>query len=258
MGFCFVIQPFDDPNNARYEQVFCPAIEAAGLDPYRVDRDPAATILIDTIEERIRASDACLADITGENPNVWYELGFALAAGREVVLVCRSGRDRFPFDIQHRNIILYTAESPADFETLKAKIAEQLRAKLDRRARMETLASSAVAATQAGLDPQQLAALVVIAQTQYPGSGLSAYLIRDEMSKVGFTEIATTIAIRALKRMAFVEESWEEDERGERWLAYRATEAGLDWLEKNQEKLVLRAEKPGKVPPLPAIDELPF
>jgi hypothetical protein len=243
MGFCFVIQPFDDPNTARYEQVFCPAIEAAGLEPYRVDRDPSATILIDTIEEKIRASDACLADITSENPNVWYELGFALAAGREVVLVCRNGRDGFPFDIRHRNIILYTAESPADFNTLKTKIAEQLRAKLDLRARMENLPSPAVAATQGGLDPQQMGALVVIAQTQYPGNGLSSYSVRDEMSKVGFTEIATTIAIRALKRMEFVEEFWDQDERGDRWLAYRATDPGLDWLERNQEKLVLRAEK---------------
>ena len=88
MGICFVIQPFDaGPFDKRYEDVFVPAIEDAGLEPYRVDRDPAATIPIQDIEEGIRRADSCLADISLSNPNVWFELGFAIAAGKPVVLV---------------------------------------------------------------------------------------------------------------------------------------------------------------------------
>jgi hypothetical protein len=36
---CFVIQPFDEDNNKRYKSVIKPAIETAGLTPYRVDED---------------------------------------------------------------------------------------------------------------------------------------------------------------------------------------------------------------------------
>ncbi len=55
MSYCFVIQPFDRANTKRFEDVFEPAIRAAGLDEaYRVDRDPTTTVLIDKIEERIR------------------------------------------------------------------------------------------------------------------------------------------------------------------------------------------------------------
>jgi hypothetical protein len=50
MDTCFVIQPFDkDKFDQRYTDVFEPAIKAAGLEPYRVDRDPTVTIPIERI-----------------------------------------------------------------------------------------------------------------------------------------------------------------------------------------------------------------
>ena len=101
MATCFVIQPFDaGPFDKRYEDVFVPAIADAGLDPYRVDRDPAVAIPIDEIEQGIRRADVCLADISMPNPNVWFEIGYAIAAGKPVVLVCSHDPSRrFPFDI---------------------------------------------------------------------------------------------------------------------------------------------------------------
>ena len=52
---CFVIQPFDDggPFDKRYDDVLVPAIRAAELDPYRVDRDPRVEIPIDQIETAV-------------------------------------------------------------------------------------------------------------------------------------------------------------------------------------------------------------
>jgi nucleoside 2-deoxyribosyltransferase len=257
MGFCFVIQPFDDPNDKRYEDVFRPAIEAADLNAYRVDRDPSASILIDDVENKIRTSDACLADITTDNPNVWYELGYALAARKEVVLVCAEGRDRFPFDIQHRKVITYKAESPRDFDKLKTEIADRLRARLAHRLEMEEVASGALAAPQAGLDPQQLAALVAVAQRQDLDEGLSINQIRGDMNNVGFTDIATTLALRGLARMGLVEAYNDADYNGDSFIAYRATEAGLDWLETNSGTLSLRR---GPTQPLSAndLEDLPF
>jgi nucleoside 2-deoxyribosyltransferase len=121
MPTCFVIQPFDGGAfDKRYEDIFVPAIEAAGLEPYRVDRDPSATIPIDEIEAGIRKADACLADISLSNPNVWFELGYAIASAKPVVLVCVDAPDRrFPFDIQHRAVIVYRTESARDFDGLE-------------------------------------------------------------------------------------------------------------------------------------------
>ena len=85
MGTCFVIQPFDRGKfDKRFEDTFRPAIEEAGLEAYRVDQDPNVEIPIEAIEEGIRNAAVCLADITTDNPNVWYELGYAFAAGKAV------------------------------------------------------------------------------------------------------------------------------------------------------------------------------
>jgi nucleoside 2-deoxyribosyltransferase len=102
METCFVIQPFDGGKyDKRFEDIFRPAIEAAGLEAYRVDRDPSVEVPIDSIEEGIRNAAVCLADITADNPNVWYELGYSFARGRPVIMVCSDERRKYPFDIQH-------------------------------------------------------------------------------------------------------------------------------------------------------------
>ena len=77
-----------------------------------MDQDARADVLITSIEEVIRSAAVCLADITTDNPNVWYELGFAFAATRPVVMVCSNERTgKYPFDIQHRAIITYKTEA---------------------------------------------------------------------------------------------------------------------------------------------------
>src|SRR5688500_17614708 len=109
MPRCFVIQPFDlGKFDKRYNDICRPAIEAAGLEPYRVDQDPATSIPIEDIEAGIRGAAICFADITLDNPNVWFELGFAIAERKPIVLVCSDERHtRFPFDIQHRTVTRY-------------------------------------------------------------------------------------------------------------------------------------------------------
>ena len=120
MATCFVIQPFDEANDRRYEEVYKPALEAAAVTPYRVDRDPSIAVPIDSIENKIREADISLADITTHNPNVWYELGFASATGRPVVMICeRAAFPKLPFDLQHRLVVKYATASPTDFERLK-------------------------------------------------------------------------------------------------------------------------------------------
>jgi len=128
---CFVIQPFDKGKfDKRFEDVFAPAIEAAGLCPYRTDTDPGVVVPIESIEQGIQESVVCLADITLDNPNVWYELGFSFASAKPVVMVCSDEREnrKYPFDIQHRSIIPSKPDSTKDFDGLKGAITAKLKA----------------------------------------------------------------------------------------------------------------------------------
>jgi len=132
MKKCFVIQPFDGGKfDKRYKDIFAPAIKDANLEPYRVDEDYSVQIPIQDIEKGIRDSLICLVDITLDNPNVWYELGYAFSLGKPVVLVCSDERtSKFPFDIQHRSIIRYSSASLSDYNKLKNNITSRLKAYL--------------------------------------------------------------------------------------------------------------------------------
>ena len=54
MPTCFVIQPFSSKFDKRFQDVYKPALEKAGLDPYRVDQDPGTEGVMDSIEQKIR------------------------------------------------------------------------------------------------------------------------------------------------------------------------------------------------------------
>ena len=225
MPTCFVIQPFDDgPFDKRYDDVFVPAISAANLEAYRVDRDPSAFIPMDEVEKRIREADTCLADISEPNPNVWFELGLAIAAGKPVVLVClEKPNRRFPFDIQHRTIITYKTESARDFEDLKNKITDRLKASIMKKGSLgklapappEPLAETSVVTEVAELDILGKIALATLAKHFDGHDSTTAFFeIKRDMMDHGFSAEEVTIALGMLVKIKMIEAVRGEDDSG--------------------------------------------
>ena len=242
MSTCFVIQPFDKgPYDKRYEDVFVDAIKATGLEPYRVDRDPSASIPIDQIESGIRAASVCLADITEDNPNVWFELGYAIAARTDVVLVCSNQRTKpFPFDVQHRNIIKYSTESSRDFDEFKTKITQRIQALLTKQEKLADVKANSPMVDVEGLTQNEIVALIALAENiNMPSDPVSPHLIRQDMEKYGFTRIATTLALTRLLRKGLVRTSKVTDYDGSFFMAYALEDAGMEWLLSHQDSLVL-------------------
>ena len=126
---CFIIQPLADEYRRRCDETYRPAIEKAGLVPYRVDQDyDAMKLKIQAIREEIEKSAVCLAEISEDNPNVWYELGFADGHGVPVVLICeKDKRDKLPFDVNQRDTCFYGTDSQGEWEKLQEKIEKRLR-----------------------------------------------------------------------------------------------------------------------------------
>lgn len=261
MAICFVIQPFDaGPFDKRYDDVFVPAVEDAGLEAYRVDRDPSALIPIEEIERGIRRADICLADISLPNPNVWFEVGYAIAAGKPIVLVCsHDPLRRFPFDVQHRAVISYRTESASDFTTLRQQITERLQAALRKENTLGKLAESNVVADVEGLSQIEIVALATIAaNASGPDDAVATWSIRQDMEKAGYTRVATTLGLGSLlgKQMATSERRRDERD-GEEYTVYQITPRGFDWLVKNQQRLVLRRSEGPIESPL-TDDDIPF
>jgi hypothetical protein len=249
MATCFIIQPFDNGKfDKRFQDIYKPSVEAAGLEAYRVDRDPGVSVPIESIEKGIRQAAVCLADITADNPNVWYELGFAFATGRPVVMVCseeRTGK-KYPFDIQHRTIIPYLADAPSDFDKLKVTLTTRLAAIIKQDAVLDQIAESDPIRPIHGLSQPELMVLAVIAGEVYmPDHSATISSIKRSAERAGITGVGFNIAIRRLMQKRFLRESeiWAE-ERGEGYPGLAIADDGWTWIDENESQFVLaRSEK---------------
>ena len=244
MEKCFVMQPFDGGVfDKRYDDIFSLAIKDAGLDPYRVDQDPKVSIPIQDIEAGISDSRMCFAEITRDNPNVWFELGFAIARGKDVVIVCSTERTtKFPFDIQHRSVITYEVSSSSDFDKLKSQITAKIKAFLQKEETLPKLSELlATSSNIDGLEQHEIVCLAAMAENMdHPESGISPYQIKNDMEKSGFTKIAATLAIKGLLEKGLVSQQEVQEWNSEPYLGYKFTESGWAWVLRNQEKFLLK------------------
>jgi hypothetical protein len=123
---CFVMMPFVEPIGGYYKAIYEPAISKAGLKPVRADDEIFATgKIIDQIWAGITAAKVLVAELTGRNPNVFYELGLAHAFSKPVVLIS-SNQEDVPFDLQHIRVIYYDMRDPFWGEKLMAKVSENI------------------------------------------------------------------------------------------------------------------------------------
>ncbi|HET9402196.1 MAG TPA: hypothetical protein VFO34_14725 [Candidatus Acidoferrales bacterium] len=261
MARCFVIQPFDQgPYDKRYRDIVRPAILAAELDPYRIDEDPSTTILIEDIEQGIRESEICLADITTDNPNIWYEVGFAFANGKTVVLMCSEPRPKpYPFDIQHRFVISYSQDSTSDFRTLERRLTERLRAQLEKAEKLQTVASLSPVKTTEGLSSYEMAVMVSILESRLtPDSSVSPRNIQDDMRRAGFTDVACSLSIESLLRMGMIVFETEGGNYNDPYPVYRLSEKGMNWMLDNRARFQMTAAPTSDAAPEISDDDIPF
>jgi nucleoside 2-deoxyribosyltransferase len=249
MKQCFVIQPFDNAEfDHRYDDVLSPAIKAAGANPYRVDRDPSTEVPIEQIEKEIRNSAICVADITLDNPNVWFELGYAISAKKRVVLICGDTRNlKFPFDVQHRKILTYKTTSKRDFEALESSLSEIILESLNKLELLARTADEQSTVVNDGLEQHEILAIASICSNiDNPDDAASVFSVQQDMELGLFNKLATTLALKTLQDKRMIERFTMVDERDE-WLAYKLTSLGWAWTINNKNIFVLKsAPKFGK------------
>jgi hypothetical protein len=241
MPTCFVIQPFDSGKfDKRYQETFAPAIIEAGFEPYRVDEDRRADVLITSIEDGIRSASVCLADITTDNPNVWFELGFALAVNRPVVMVCSTERTgKYPFDIQHRVVTSYKTEAQSDFKKLSDEIIERLRAVAEKSQMLQQIAEAEPLAPVSGLSQIELTILAVAAGAALPQYGFSLWSVKNDAEKLGLSAVGISLALRRLFQRKFLEDATIEDDNGP-YKGAAISAKGWDWIDANDDNFTLR------------------
>jgi tetratricopeptide (TPR) repeat protein len=137
----FVIMPFGKKKgaegsiydfNAIYTQLIRPALEAAGFEAFRADEETTSGDILTDMFQELLLADLCIADMSIDNANVFYELGIRHAFRKRGIVHIQAGRAYMPFDIFNVRTIPYhiTPEGvpdPAFLEKEKAAISRVTR-----------------------------------------------------------------------------------------------------------------------------------
>lgn len=109
-NLCFVIMPFSKPFDDVYRAIIVPSVRQAGLEVMRADEMFTPGSIMEQIRSAIQQSRLCVADLTGRNPNILYELGIAQTLGKPCILLTQDMKD-VPFDIRQYRVIQYDLQT---------------------------------------------------------------------------------------------------------------------------------------------------
>lgn len=119
--FVFVLMPLNPSFDDIYKFGIKGAADDVGAYAERVDEQIFMEGILDRIFNQISKADIVVADMTGRNPNVFYEVGYAHALGKIVILLTQNSED-IPFDLKHRQHTVYGGK----IETLRNELATKL------------------------------------------------------------------------------------------------------------------------------------
>lgn len=126
----FVIMPF----SADFDDVYSVVKDSiADVDNsmrvVRLDEMRAAGSITEDLVEQIRKSTLCLADVTGANPNVMWEVGYAAALGKPLIVINQQS-GVVPFDIKDVRTLMYDRGSLS--KSLRVPLVKAVQATLER------------------------------------------------------------------------------------------------------------------------------
>jgi hypothetical protein len=125
---CFALLPFQDAFFEVYETAVSPAATSIGLRSIHAGEIFGNREIVEDIWDSICSARLVIVDVTGRNPNVFYELGICHTLGKESIVITQNKED-VPFDIRHRRFIEY---GPDKLVKLKAALQRTMQAILTR------------------------------------------------------------------------------------------------------------------------------
>lgn len=110
---CFIVTAIGESGTEtrdRADEVFsyliAPVCEELGYKPVRVDQVDAVDNINETIINYLKTAPMVVADMTGHNPNAFYELGFRQAKELPLVPIIQAGNG-LPFDVISQRTVFY-------------------------------------------------------------------------------------------------------------------------------------------------------
>jgi hypothetical protein len=124
-NLAFVLMPFTAEWSARiWKNYLQPILLREGFRPVRAD-DMFGQDIMEDVWESILQARVIIGDITGRNPNVFYELGIAHTVGKDLILLTQNVGD-IPFDLNRYRHIVYQ-DNHDGYQVLSEKLPATLR-----------------------------------------------------------------------------------------------------------------------------------
>lgn len=127
MKKCFFVTPIgSDASTERKVSDFVlktyltPVLEPLGYEVLRADILNTVDRIDQSVIEQLNNSELVVADLSGNNPNVMFELGYRIAIDKPTILITQD-LSMLPFDIQNLRTLQYETNAP-DIEGFKTKL----------------------------------------------------------------------------------------------------------------------------------------
>lgn len=129
---CFVIAPIGDPDSEirnRSDKVLkhliSPAVSARGYTAVRADGIDKPGLITSQVIQRIVDDSLVIADLTGRNPNVFYELAIRHALRKPLIQIIQKG-EQIPFDVAGTRTIYVDHQDLDSVDSAKNEIISQI------------------------------------------------------------------------------------------------------------------------------------
>jgi uncharacterized protein YutE (UPF0331/DUF86 family) len=171
---CFVIAPFGGRFDDVYRNLIGPVVIGQGLTPLRADEISNPGFIMEQIRTAIQQARICVADVTGSNPNVLYEIGLAHSGNKPLILIAERG-SKVPFDVAHERVIFYEEQLESAEEPLRKAISFALAGTLSRASELLAI----------GMNTGAIAAAAVVLEQRLICLLQSKSAIRSNRSSIG-------------------------------------------------------------------------
>ena len=135
---CFFIAPIGEEGSSTrrrsdpvHKHIVSPAAKEVGLKAVRADELAAPGRITNQIIDHLLHARSAVADLTGRNPNVFYELGVRHMANLPVALIVAHDEPALPFDLAQMRVIRYDHTNLDSADLCRQALVEHLRAGLE-------------------------------------------------------------------------------------------------------------------------------
>lgn len=129
---CFVVSPIGDPGSETrisadklFKYIISPVCKSCGFEAVRVDQINDSDSITQTIIDKLFSSELVIADISGHNPNVFFEMGYRECTDKPIIHLKKKG-EIIPFDVNTVRTFEYDLTDLDNVEETKKRLEQTI------------------------------------------------------------------------------------------------------------------------------------